>query len=189
MTNFKNLIWGMIALLLITTHAPAQIRPGKAINITISNVPPEDKQTVNGVYPVSDSGTINMPLIGVVHAGGMSSSALQSTLQERYKSAGIYTNPTIQVIVDAETANVAQESVTVGGQVRRPGPVPFTRELTLWQAIQAGGGATEFGSMRRVKLFRDGKQKQYDVTKTQFMSIPLQRNDTIEVPQKTPWGT
>lgn len=187
--NLKNLFLALFAMILVSTHASAQIRAGKAINITISNVPAEDKATVNGTYPVSDSGTINMPMIGTVHAAGLSSAALQSTLQERYKSAEIYTNPTIQVLVDAEGANVAQESVTVGGQVRKPGPVVYSRELTLWQAIQNAGGATEFGSMHRVKLFRDGKMKQYDVTKAQYMAIPLQRNDTIDVPQKTAWGT
>ncbi len=187
--NLKNLFLALFALTLVSTHAPAQIRAGKAINITISNVPDEDKATVNGVYPVSDNGTINMPMLGEVHAAGMSSGALQSSLQARYRSAEIYTNPTIQVIVDANASQVAQESVTVGGQVRKPGPVVFTRELTLWQAIQNAGGATEFGSMGRVKLFRDGKMKQYDATKAQYMAIPLQRNDTIDVPQKTAWGT
>jgi len=186
---FKNLLWALFAVFIVVLPASAQIQAGKAINITISNVPPEDKATVNGVYPVSDGGTINMPLLGPVPAAGMSNAALQRSLQDRYKSAGIYTNPTIQVIVDAEGGDVAQESVTVGGQVRRPGPVPYKRELTLWQAIQAAGGANEFGSMRRVRLYREGKKKDYDVTNPQFMAIPLQRNDTIEVPQKTPWGT
>ena len=64
--------------------------------------------------------------------------------------------------------------------------MPYNRTLTLYQAIQAAGGATEFGSMKRVKLFRGGKQKQYDLTQAQFMQIPLEPNDTIEVPQKTP---
>jgi len=187
--NYNSLLFAFFALFAISATSSAQIQAGKAINITISNVPPEDKATVNGTYPVSDGGMINMPLIGQVHAAGMGSSELQSVLQARYKSAGIYTNPTIQVIASGENERVVQESVTVGGQVRRPGPVPYAKELTLWQAIQAAGGATEFGSMRRVKLFRDGNQKTYDASKPQFMAIPLQRNDTIEIPQKTPWGT
>lgn len=187
--NYKSLLLTFFALFVIIATSSAQIQAGKAINISISNVPPEDKATINNTYPVSENGTINMPFLGSIHAAGLSNAALQSNLQERYKSAGIYTNPTIQVIVNSEGANVVQESVTVGGQVRRPGPVPYAKELTLWQAIQAAGGATEFGSMRRVKLFRDGNQKTYDATKSQFMAIPLQRNDTIEIPQKTPWGT
>ncbi|MEO5915228.1 MAG: polysaccharide biosynthesis/export family protein [Luteolibacter sp.] len=187
--NFKNLLRALFALIFISATASAQIQAGKAINITISNVPSEDKAQVNGVYPVSDNGMINMPMLGQVHAAGMSNAALQSSLESLYKGKGIYTNPTIQVIVSNQNGNVVAETVTVGGFVRQPGPVPYAKELTLWQAIQAAGGATEFGSMRRVKLFRDGNQKTYDATKAQFMSIPLQRNDTIEIPQKTPWGT
>jgi polysaccharide export outer membrane protein len=74
--------------------------------------------------------------------------------------------------------------VTVGGDVRSPGPKPFTPELTLWGAIQAAGGQTEFGAINRVKLTRNGAQKSYDVTQPQFKQIPLQRNDAIEVPRK-----
>jgi protein involved in polysaccharide export with SLBB domain len=81
-----------------------------------------------------------------------------------------------------------EETVTVGGQVKGSGPVPFTKELTLWGAIQARGGPTEFGSMHRVKVIRNGVQKVYDATKPQFMQMPLQRNDTIEVPQKNILG-
>ena len=77
-----------------------------------------------------------------------------------------------------------KQVVHIGGQVRRPGPTEFTQGLTLYQAIQAGGGPTEFGSMNRIKLFRNGKQRQYDMTEAKNMAIPLEPNDTIEVPQK-----
>lgn len=182
--NTKKLLLGFLALIFSLLSASAQIEAGKSINITISGVPDQDRATVTGTYPVSESGMINMPFIGQVRAAGMRNEELQSSLQSRYKSAGIYTNPTIQVIANSIGATVAQETVIVGGQVRRPGPVPYAKELTLWGAIQAAGGATEFGSMGRVKLTRNGSQKTYDVNKSQFMQIPLQRNDTIDVPQK-----
>lgn len=187
--NFKNLLFGLVALIVVSMSASAQIQAGKSINITIAGVPDQDKATITNVYPVSESGMINMPFIGQVRAAGLRNEELAASLQSRYKSSGIYTNPTIQVIGDMRGVRPDEETVTVGGQVRRPGPVPYAKELTLWNAIQAAGGATEFGSMRRVKLIRNGSQKSYDVTKPQFMQIPLQRNDTIEVPQKTPWGT
>lgn len=166
-----------------------QIEAGKSINITIAGVPDQDRATITNTYPVSESGMINMPFIGQVRAAGLRNEELQSSLQNRYKSAGIYTNPTIQVIANSIGVTVNQETVIVGGQIRRPGPVPYAKELTLWGAVQAAGGPTEFGSMRRVKLTRNGSQKTYDVTKQQFMQIPLQRNDTIDIPQKTPWGS
>lgn len=182
--NLKSVILALLALVFVSASVSAQIQAGKSINITISNVPELDKSQINNLYPVSDNGTINMPFLGLVRAAGLKSQDLASSLQARYKSAGIYTNPTIQVIENRGAGNVDEETVTVGGQVRRPGPVPFAKELTLWQAIQAAGGPTDFGSMYRVTVFRDGSQKTYDATKAQFMRVPLQRNDTIDVPQK-----
>lgn len=165
----------------------AQIESGKAIQITISGVPAEEKGRIDGIYPVSDAGFINMPFIDTVRAAGLRNEDLAASLQSRYKSLGIYTNPTIQVISKTGDS-IDEQMVHIGGQVRAPGPKPFSKGLTLYQAVQAAGGATEFGSMKRIKLFRSGRQTLYDLTKAQFMSVPVQPNDTIEVPQKNMLG-
>jgi len=186
--NPKKLLLGLLALIFASLPIAGQIEAGKAINITIANVPEEDKSTVNNVYPVSEGGYVNMPFIGQVRAAGLRDNELAAILQSRYKSAGIYTNPTIQVITTVGQGKPNEETVTVGGQVKSPGPVPFAKELTLWSAIQARGGATEFGSMHRIKLIRNGSERTYDATKPQIKQMPLQRNDTIEVPQKNILG-
>jgi len=177
-------------MVLVCTALPtlAQIQPNQSVHITISGVPQEEKGRIDGDYPVAANGTINMPFIGAVSAAGMMPEALQSILQARYKSAGIYRNPTLQVVSTKGGGTVVEQIVNVGGQVRRPGPVPFTRGLTLWNAIQAAGGPTEFGSMKRVRLMRAGKVKEYNVKDPQFMLIPLEQDDAIDVPDKTPWG-
>ena len=183
--NYRAILIGSIASLLLgmTVFAETLIKPGKAITITITGVPAEEKPRVDGVYPVSESGMINMPHIGQIHAGGMKADELSRVLQTTYKNRQIYTNPTIQVL-SSTIETLDKQQVHIGGQVRRTGPTEFTQGLTLYQAVQAAGGATEFGNMKRVKLFRANKQRQYDLTQAQFMSIPLEPNDTIEVPQK-----
>lgn len=186
--NSKTLALNLIAFFVTLLTATAQIQAGKTIQITIAGVPEQDKVTITNAYPVSDGGMINMPYLGSVRAAGLRTEVLQTTLENLYKQKGIYTQPTIQVISNFNAANVNQETVTVGGQVRRPGPVPFAKELTLWSAIQAAGGPTEFGSMRRVKLTRNGQMRSYNVKDPKMMQIPLDRNDTIEVPQKTAFG-
>jgi len=184
--NFKAFILGSVAslLLALSVFGETQIKPGRAITITILGVPTEEKARFDGTYPVSESGNINMPHIGQIRAAGLQADELSRVLQATYKSREIYTNPTIQVLTSsADTLD--KQVVHLGGQVRRPGPAEFTQGLTLYQAIQAGGGPTEFGSMYRVKLFHNGKQRQYDlVTDAKNMAIPLEPNDTIEVPQK-----
>lgn len=182
--NVKRILTGLLALICLSTSVFSQIQSGRAINITVSGVPAEEKGRIDSIYPVSESGMINMPFIGQVRAAGLRSDQLASSLESHYKSAKIYRNPTFQVI-DNDGKRVAEQIVVVGGFVRTPGPKPYNRNLTLWQAIQAAGGASEFGSMKRVKLTRRGSMKQYDCTKAQFQQIPLEPDDTIEVPQKS----
>ncbi len=78
--------------------------------------------------------------------------------------------------------------VTIGGQVRRAGPVHYRKDLTLYAAIQAAGGPTEFGSMRRVKVIRNGKATVYDLKNDQQKSVKVVPEDMIEVPQKNIFG-
>lgn len=84
----------------------------------------------------------------------------------------------------AETKQKTEPTVTVGGQVRSPGPVKFEKKLTLFAAIQAARGATEFGAQNRVKLLRDGKATTYDMRDDKQKLTPLEKGDIIEVPQK-----
>lgn len=179
-----------VLLLLLFTILPAfsqAIQAGKSVQITVLGIPAPDKGTIDGSYPVGDNGTVNMPFIGQVRAAGLKPENLASMLEARYKTAEIYRNPTFQVVADTERGNLDESVIHVGGQVRRNGPVKYNRGLTLWQAIQAAGGPTEFGTMRRVSILRAGKLRSYDVTQVQFMQIPLEPNDSITVPQKRPW--
>lgn len=178
----KRLFIALLALCLVAP-ASAQIKAGKAIQITISGVPAEEKARFDVKYPVSSSGMINMPFIGKVRAAGRKAEDLAAELQKKYVEAEIYTNPTFQVL-DNNQQDLDQQLVIIGGFVRRPGPAPFFDNITLWQAIQAGGGATEFGSMNRVELTRNGKMTIYDCTKPEFQQIKLRPGDAIRVPQK-----
>lgn len=163
------------------------IQAGQAITISVQGVPDSDRGTINNTYPVSQSGTINMPYIGQVSAAGMLPEALAASLQARYRSAEIYTNPTFQVFASSAESIVSQV-VHIGGYARSTGPKPFTNGLTLYQAIQSAGGANEFGSIRRIILYRDGVAKQFDLRTQEAMHYKLRPNDTIEIPQKNWWG-
>lgn len=173
-----------LALLCLVSPVLSQIEAGNSVQISIMGVPGEEKSKIDAIYPVSDSGTVNLPFIGNVRAAGLRPEVLAASIQNAYKSAQIYTDPTIQVISTTEGAGVRAQVIHIGGQIRSPGPVAFQKNLTIYQAVQAAGGATEFGSLKRVKLYRGGKIQTYDLTNPQFMRVPLQPDDTLEVPQK-----
>lgn len=181
----KSIIYAIMMLsgLVASLDAQNSIRAGRAIEISIQGVPSEEMQRVTNTYPVSESGYIRMPFIGAVRAAGMSSYKLAQVIENRYKSAEIYTNPTIQVI-SSTNDQVEEFYVTVGGQVKRPGPVAYSKGLTLYNAVQAAGGPTPFGSMYRVSLIRKGKLKEYNLKTTKAKGVILKPEDTIDVPQK-----
>ena len=185
--RLKSIVSLFAALMCLATGAYGQIQAGRAIQISVSGVPSEEKGRIDAIYPVSESGMINVPFIGQVRAVGLRAEQLAQILEQRFRAAGIYTSPTCQVI-DSSAKTIEEKVVTMGGQVRKTGPVPYNRGLTLYQAIQNAGGPTEFGSMHRVKLYRAGKQTEYDLTKGEAMNVLLESDDTIEVPQKNAFG-
>ena len=185
----KTIYLFLLGLLSLAGFAAGQttIQAGRAIEIRIQGVPSEEMSRVNNTYPVSEGGYIRMPFIGNVRAAGMSPNSLANSIESRYRSAKIYTDPTVQVFASSDETK-AEYIVTVGGYVRRPGPVKYTRGLNLYNAVQAAGGANEFGSMYRVKVIREGNLRQYNLMETEAKGVLLKPNDTIEVPQKNLFG-
>lgn len=188
-SRILRLIFSALALqALLAAPVLSQIQSGRSVQIAIMGVPSDEKGKIDANYPVSESGTINLPFIGTIRAEGMSAEGLAVTIQNAYKRAEIYNDPTIQVFSTTLGGEVENEVVHLGGQVRKTGPLSFQKNLTIYQAIQAAGGATEFGSLKKVKLFRRGKSQTFDVTKDQFKNVPLEPDDTLEIPQKNWFG-
>lgn len=77
---------------------------------------------------------------------------------------------------------------TVGGQVRKPGPVVVNKDTTLYSIVQAAGGPTEFGAERRVKIIRKGQVSIYNLKDDAQKMTKVLPSDTIDVPQKNLFG-
>lgn len=177
-------ISALVAMFLAPVMVKAQtIAAGQAVTLAISGVPANEKSRIDGPYTVSQSGTMRLPFVGELRAAGLTANQLAANIEGAYKSAQIYTTPTIQILTDA-TGEKRMDVVTVGGYVRQPGPVKLLPGMTLYQAVQNAGGANEFGAMGRVRLMRNGKQREYDLNRAEEKNILVEKDDTIEVPQK-----
>ena len=169
------------AALAPAVFAGAVLRAGDPVEMRISGVPADEQTQVNNVYTVDSNGMVNMPYINKVRAEGLTPAQLASAIENGYKSAGIFTNPTITIVMQPQA-----RFVNVGGAVRAPARVPFTEDMTLLAAISAAGGFNDFADQKRVRLLRGNEAKVYDVR--QFRKDPgldpkLQPGDKIEVPQ------
>ncbi len=186
--NRKAFFAALSAFICLMSSAYAQIEAGQSIEIKIMGVPAVAKPEVEGTYPVSEKGMVNMPFIGEIRAAGLESDQLAKNIQSAYRDEGIFNNPAIQVIWNQNGKGVLEQQVHIGGQVRATGPKPYRKGLTVFQAVQAAGGANEFGAMNRVILWREGKQRKIDLTTPEGKGVITEPNDTIEVPQKNPFG-
>jgi protein involved in polysaccharide export with SLBB domain len=186
--NLKNISALLLAICCLISPVFSEIEAGQSVKIKIMGVPAEEKAKIDEVYPVSKKGMVNLPFIGEIRAAGMESDELAKSIQNTYRVEGIYNHATIQVIANEIEDAPLLQVVHIGGQVREPGPRPFAKGLTVFQAVQAAGGATEFGSMKRVTLFREGKQQKINLETIEGKGVITQPLDTIEVPQKGPFG-
>lgn len=186
--NWKRTFAPLFAFIFLVTPVFSQIEAGQSIKIKIMGVPAEEKAKIDETYPVSKKGLVSMPFIGEVRAAGLESDELAKAIQKAYREGGIYNDATIQVISNEIEDGPLAQVVHLGGQVRAPGPKPFAKGLTVFQAVQAAGGSTEFGAMNRVILWREGKQQEINLKTPEGKGVVTKPLDTIEVPQKRPFG-
>jgi len=94
-----------------------------------------DQADLSGKFTVEADGTFTFPLIGRVKAGGLTLRALEESLKTRLKDEGFFRNP--QVTVAVETYKSLK--IYVIGEVRTPGPVPLSGDMSLVEAIARAG--------------------------------------------------
>src|SRR3954466_8406536 len=122
-----------------------EIGPGDTLSV---NTFQEKDLTLDHVE-VDASGNILLPLIGSVHAAGLSSAALSTEIQNRLAKRYLR-DPQVSVIV---TSAVSQK-VTVEGSVTQAGVFEVKGEMTLLQALAPAKGPNRTAGPGRVVIFR-----------------------------------
>jgi polysaccharide export outer membrane protein len=124
-------------LLCVVLAAPAAnaqqadyvIGPQDLLTITVWG---QDK--LNGRFTVETDGTFTFPLIGRVHAGGLTLRGLEAELRQRLAD-GFFTKPQVTVAIE----QYRSQRVFVVGEVRSPGPYSLTGDITLIEALARAG--------------------------------------------------
>jgi protein involved in polysaccharide export with SLBB domain len=179
----SRLFW-ILAISPLTSVCLAGLETGEQINLTIRGVEPVEQQKISGVYRVGESGGIRLPLLDEpLTARGLSPEQFARAAEVAYKNAGIYSRPAIEVETVKGGDQLSVAVVSVAGQVRRAGEVPFRKGMTVIQAIDSVGGRNEFGG-RNVLLLRDRKQVYLDFNNLAHKNIVLRPNDSLQVDQK-----
>lgn len=165
------------------------LRASDKIAISIGGVPADEAVSISKTYTISDAGSINLLHINEIKAVGMKPSQLQKRIEEAYKSAEIYTHPTVTVSMDS-TADSAR-LVFVNAGCLKNGPVPYRAGLTLMQAIGSAGGPTAFAKTTKTQLTRTSASGQrttsvHDlkkISKNPSLDVQLQPDDQVIIPE------
>lgn len=131
-------------------NADYRLGPGDAIRVQVYQSP---DLTVEA--RVSESGTINYPLIGGVALGGLSISQAESSIAQALRTGNFLKAPQVNIVL----LQVRGNQVAVLGQVSRPGRFPLeTFNVRVSDMLAAAGGVTPMGDdVLIVTGTRDGK--------------------------------
>src|SRR6266853_4206476 len=134
-----------LVTLVVVLSAGVQLRAqaGGDSQVTDYRVGPQDVLTItsydqadlSGKFTVEADGTFTFPLIGRVRAGGLTLRALEDALKTRLKDEGFFRNPQVTVAVETYKS----QKIYVIGEVRVPGAVPLSGDMTLVEAIARAG--------------------------------------------------
>lgn len=114
---------------------------------------------------VSSRNLINFPLLGEVNVEGLTVSELENKLYTLLEKDYLV-NPQVSVVIEEYS------TVSVIGEVKKPGAYPIKGKLTVVEAISLAEGFSKIASPNRAKIVRTNA----DGTKTE---IPVRLNDII----------
>lgn len=188
-SNMKRILLLLSVLAATIAGSSAQetiLGSGDMINVKIAGVPANDIAQVSGTYTVSGAGTIRVPYLKKeIQAAGLTPSRLSKTIEAAYKAAEIYTAPAVNINLDTAVSGVVKV-ISVSGEVRQPGDVPFRAGITMLQAISNRGGFTDFAKYTKVRLIRGSSSTEHNlknISSNPKLDVVLKPGDRIIVPQ------
>ena len=172
--NNKNLTFE--SSMNLATPQNYRLGPGDAVNVDIWGASQESITET-----ISPDGTITIEDIGVIQLGGLSVSQAKAKL--RRELGPRYQNSKIELTL-GQTRTI---TVSVMGEVKTPGTYTMSAFATVYNALYMAGGPNDIGTLRNVKVFRNGRLLSnvdvYDFLLNGKLTgdVRLQDNDVITV--------
>jgi protein involved in polysaccharide export with SLBB domain len=122
---------------------------------------------------VDAEGNVNIPPIGGIAVGGLTVLEATRRVTERARTFFRFADVTV-IVLSPRTFEVA-----VTGEVQRPGSALVSAARRLQDVVLGAGGPTPRGSMRRVRVTRDGAEREYDLLRFE-LGGDLSQNPLVE---------
>ncbi|HXI70957.1 MAG TPA: polysaccharide biosynthesis/export family protein [Verrucomicrobiae bacterium] len=132
---------------------------------------------------VTDSGDLQVPYFGLVHATDKTCRQLAGEIKTSLEKK-LYRQATVILVLEVANKTGVNGKVYVTGQVRQPGgfEIPARENLTVSRAILNAGGFSDFSDKKHVRLIRktDGGENTFIVNVLEIWTGHLEQDLTIQ---------
>lgn len=102
-------------------------------------------------FTISPEGTVTLPGVGPVRVQGMTVAQAQSKIRQTLGAR--YSSSSLRLTV-GQTRTIM---INVMGEVRTPGTYTLSAFATVFHALYRAGGINDLGTLRNIKVYRNGK--------------------------------
>lgn len=155
-----------------------QIRPLESLEIGVFGA-----ETLSGTYFTDEQGRVNFPLIGAVETDGLTPSGVEEVIENRLRGQYV-----LQPQVTVRPTKLPELTVSIGGEVKKPGTFLASNSQTLLRAVYNAGGLSDYAKSEEVIVSRRvGDQKYigvYNLTAIErgnYADPAIYPNDIISV--------
>lgn len=154
-----------------------ELGPGDTLNIVIWG-----SLTAKHELTIDRNGEISIPKVGVVNVSGLTYSQARDVINKAISR--FYRNFELNVTL----GKIRTIQIYAVGEVANPGSIPVSSLSTVINALSSAGGPSRNGSLRNIRLLRNGKLVSEIDLYEMFLSgdrskdVRLQNGDTIFVP-------
>ncbi|HEX4079194.1 MAG TPA: polysaccharide biosynthesis/export family protein [Rhizomicrobium sp.] len=134
---------------------------------------------LGGEFQIDDGGFIRLPLIGQLHATGLSPRELETHIAAAL-AAGYLNEPRVSVEV------TDYRPFYIIGEVNKPGQYPYVNDMTAPNAIALGGGYTVKASDSWIYVRRDGEKTEERLPAD--ATTRIHPGDVVRVPPTLFWA-
>lgn len=163
----------------------ALIEPGDTLDVTIRRGAGEEKFSAM----VRESGTVSLSFIEVAVAG-MTATQAEARIQESVTP--YMRQPRVQVQLKKKALRVKR--VFVFGDVKKPGMIPMSRNMTVLQALAMAENYNETALLEEIRIIRGGDLQRPQILTADLArlytygdfsrNLPLEENDIVFVPRE-----